>query len=100
MKRVRFLAAARRELLAEVLYYNELGVGLGTKFAGAFDETLAIAARFPAAGSPGPASTRKVIVKGFPFSLIYLDEEAGIVVVAVAHHTRRPGYWMDRLKPR
>ena len=29
MKSIRFLAAARRELLAEVLYYNDLEAGLG-----------------------------------------------------------------------
>jgi len=35
MKTIRFLAAARRELLAEVLHYNEVEVGLGAKFASA-----------------------------------------------------------------
>jgi len=98
MRSVRFLAAARRELLAEVLHYNELEVGLGVKFARAFESTLAIAVQFPLAGSPGPAETRKVVLKGFPFSVYYLDEGGEIVVMAVAHHARRPGYWIDRLK--
>ncbi len=98
MKTIRFLAAARRELLAEVLHYNEIEAGLGAKFARAFEEALAIAVQFPLAGSPGPAATRKVILKGFPFSAYYLEEGGEIVVVAVAHHSRRPGYWMDRLK--
>jgi hypothetical protein len=43
MKSVRFLAAARRELLAEVLFYNELEAGLGAKFVDAFEQALAIA---------------------------------------------------------
>jgi toxin ParE1/3/4 len=72
MKTIRFLAAARRELLAEVLHYNEMEAGLGAKFARAFEEALAIAVQFPLAGSPGPAATRKVILKGFPFSAYYL----------------------------
>jgi toxin ParE1/3/4 len=98
MKNIRFLAVARRELLAEVLYYNESEAGLGAKFASAFEQALAIAVQFPLAGPLGPGETRKVVVKGFPFSLCYLVENEGIVVVAVAHHARRPGYWMDRLK--
>jgi plasmid stabilization system protein ParE len=97
LKEIRFLAAARRELLAEITYYNESGRGLGAKFAGAFEKALTIAAQFPKAGSQGPAATRKVMVKGFPFSVVYLEEAPGIVVVAVAHHARRPGYWIGRL---
>jgi toxin ParE1/3/4 len=98
MKRVRFLAAARRELLAEVLYYSESRTGLGVKFARALEQALAIAVQFPFSGSPGPAETRKVILKGFPVSVVYLQEGRGIIVVAVAHHARRPGYWIDRLE--
>ena len=37
MKSIQFLAAARRELLAEVLYYSESGAGLGVKFARAVE---------------------------------------------------------------
>lgn len=97
MRAVRFLATARRELLAEVLHYNELEPGLGIKFARAFERALAIAVQFPLAGSLGPAQTRKVLLKGFPFSVYFLEETDAIVVVAVAHHARRPGYWIDRV---
>jgi len=83
MKTIRFLAAARRELLAEVLHYNESEPGLGANFARAFEQALTIAVQFPLAGSPGPSGTRKVIVKGFPFSVYYLEESEGIVVVAL-----------------
>ncbi len=75
MKTIRFLAASRLELLAEVLRYNEIEAGLGIKFAHAFERALAIAVQFPLAGSPGPAATRKVILKGFPFSVYYLGGE-------------------------
>ena len=97
MKSVRFLPAARRELLAEARYYSELGTGLGVKFVRAVEQALAIAEQFPLAGTPGFGATRKVTVKDFPFSVVYLHEIGGIVVVAVAHHARRPGYWIGRL---
>jgi len=51
MKSIRFLAAARSELLAEVLHYNELGAGLGTMFARAFEQALAMALQFALAGT-------------------------------------------------
>jgi plasmid stabilization system protein ParE len=97
MKTVRFLASARRELLAEVLHYNGVEVGLGAKFVSAFEQALAVAVQFPLAGSSGPAGTRKVILKDFPFSVFYLAQGGEIVVVAIAHHARRPGYWSGRL---
>lgn len=98
MKRIRFLTAARRELSAQVLHYSESETGLGLKFVLSVEQALAIAVQFPLAGSPGPAATRRVTVRGFPFSVFYLDETEGIVVVAVAHHARRPEYWAGRLE--
>jgi plasmid stabilization system protein ParE len=42
-------------------------------------------------------SFRQVQVKGFPFALIYRCLSAtDIVVVAVAHTSRRPRYWRRR----
>lgn len=38
MKRARFIAPARREFLAEVVYYNGKEPGLGTRFAAAVEE--------------------------------------------------------------
>jgi plasmid stabilization system protein ParE len=41
--------------------------------------------------------TRRFVLRGFPFSIIYLDDPDVIRVIAVAHSRRRPGYWKDRL---
>lgn len=98
MKGIRFLASARLELLAETSYYSESGTGTGEKFAHAVEEALSQVQQFPLSGSSGPSATRTVMVKGFPFSIFYLENDAEIVVVALAHHSRRPGYWIDRLK--
>ena len=34
--------------------------------------------------------------KSFPFYLIYRTEPTKIVVVAIAHNRREPGYWRER----
>ena len=97
MKRARFIAAARVEFLAEVIYYNELQPGLGERFTTAIEEATSRAVAFPLAGSPIRFNTRRVIVKGFPFSIMYRPEQEGIVVFALAHHARRPYYWRPRI---
>lgn len=35
----------------------------------------------------------------FPFALPYLVLEELVVVLAVAHVRRRPGYWLQRVRP-
>ncbi|MGQ0528388.1 MAG: type II toxin-antitoxin system RelE/ParE family toxin [Panacagrimonas sp.] len=42
------------------------------------------------------AGTRRYFFPQFPFSLVYRVTEAKIIVVAIAHHRRRPGYWAKR----
>jgi toxin ParE1/3/4 len=99
VSRARFIAAARLELLAEVLHYNEAEAGLGLRFVAAVEEAAARALAFPRAGSPSRSNTRRVFLRGFPFSLIYRPEADGIVVFAIAHHKRRPYYWQARTRP-
>lgn len=100
MKRARFVSEARREFLAEVSYYNKAQPELGTRFTTAVEEAAARALAFPLAGTPSAADTRRVILKGFPFSVFYRPERDGIVIFAVSHQSRRPGYWIERTQSR
>jgi len=43
--------------------------------------------------------TRKFVLQRFPFNIFYLTRQTEIVIVAVAHQKRRPGYWSDRVMP-
>jgi hypothetical protein len=100
VRHVRFVAGARQEFLAEIAYYNEAQPGLGTRFTTAVEESSARALAFPLAGSPFVSNTRRVFLKGFPFSIIYRPEDNGIVIFAVSHFARRPGYWVGRARGR
>lgn len=39
---------------------------------------------------------RRCVVPRFPYVVFFTVEEQSILVVAVAHARRRPGYWIDR----
>ena len=58
------------------------------------------AVAFPLTGSPASKSTRRVFVKNFPFAVVYRLDAEGIVVFAVAHHSRKPEYWQPRVQDR
>ncbi|MCU0836148.1 MAG: type II toxin-antitoxin system RelE/ParE family toxin [Chromatiaceae bacterium] len=98
MKRARFVTPARREPLAQVVYYEQQEPGLGARFTAAGEEATARALAFPLAGSPATANTRRVFLKDFPFAVVYRPEPSGITIIAVAHHSRRPGYWRVRAR--
>ena len=40
---------------------------------------------------------RRRALRRFPFYALYTVEENGVLVVAVAHHRRTPGYWRNRV---
>jgi hypothetical protein len=100
VKRAHFIAPARREFLAEAAYYNGKEPGLGARLAAAVEEATVRAVAFPFAGSPASKNTRRVFVKDFPFALVYRPDEDGIVIFALAHHSRRPEYWHPRVQER
>ncbi len=54
--------------------------------------------RFPRAVPSYPKTLRRRILRRFPFGFLYAIEPERIVIVAVAHLKRRPGYWKDRVE--
>jgi plasmid stabilization system protein ParE len=46
---------------------------------------------------PGKNNTRRFLLWRFPFSVIYTLQESVVTIWAVAHGSRRPEYWRDRL---
>lgn len=96
MRAVRFLPAAEAEFLHEVEYYSAARDGTGVRFQVAVEAAVERASRHPLGGAPSPSSTRSMLVKGFPFSIVYRATDTELLVVAVSPHKRRPGYWQTR----
>lgn len=65
MRRARFVAPARRELLAEVAYYNNKELGLGDLILATVKEATARALAYPLTGRPVSESTRRFVLKDF-----------------------------------
>jgi plasmid stabilization system protein ParE len=98
VRKAEFIPAAREEFLAEVAFYQAIQPLLGEKFSLAVQNALALALAFPMAGSSGASGTRRVVIKGFPFWLVYkVSLNDDIVIFAVAHQSRQPGYWRNRI---
>jgi plasmid stabilization system protein ParE len=42
-------------------------------------------------------STRRLVLHGFPYTVIFREKDETILVIAVSHAKRRPGYWKMRV---
>ncbi|MDG2305670.1 MAG: type II toxin-antitoxin system RelE/ParE family toxin [Candidatus Binatia bacterium] len=96
MKSVAFHPDAESEFLEAVRYYSQQADGLGSDFLSAVRTAIERVAEFPDSGRPFGERLRRVIVRGFPYAVIYRAEGDDLVVIAVAHLRRRPGYWRLR----
>jgi hypothetical protein len=101
--RIIVLEEAEDELIEAQKWYDRQRQGLGREFREAIDEAIQRLVKAPLAASPIlniPAyiNARRVIVKRFPYSIIFIEHEDDLWVVAFAHQHRRPGYWRERLK--
>jgi toxin ParE1/3/4 len=45
------------------------------------------------------AGTRRALLRRYPYLVVFRELPDCIQVFAIAHGSRRPGYWFRRLKP-
>ena len=94
---IRFLEIAERELDEAVTYYNVESPGLGDEFLLQFLNALERIRQYSEAWQRFSQNTRRCRVHRFPWGVIYQILESEILVVAVAHLHRDPGYWHNRI---
>ena len=70
---------------------------MGERFLKAVEATETNICEHPLWGNPFEDGTRRQRVKNFPFALIYKEFPRFVMVFAVAHFSRKPRYWMERL---
>jgi plasmid stabilization system protein ParE len=93
VKEAIFHPKAREEMSESVDFYEARLDGLGLRFLTAVEQTVERISTHPEAGTPLAGECRKRVVSGFPYNIIYRVWQDYIYLVAVAHHSRRPGYW-------
>jgi len=93
---IRFLKVAKQEMDESYAYYEQQMAGLGHDFLAEILATLKRIKQNPEAWHSFSDRTRRCLVNRFPFGIIYQLRENEILVVAIAHLHRKPGYWSSR----
>ena len=95
--RVAFNPDALAEAEEAARWYRANG---GTDTARAFAQELrrivSLASSQPGIGSAGLRDTFRLYFKRFPYTLVFRIEGDTLRVIALAHQSRRPGYWVGR----
>jgi len=93
---LRLHPAAQRELDEAAAYYDAESPGLGAAFLDEAEHAFRQILAFPEAASLASAPVRVKVLVAFPYSVHYSVIGDVVLVLGLAHHSRRPFYWRGR----
>ena len=96
MKPVRFHPWAELEILEAQLYYRDRSDVAAQAFALEMDHAFAAIAESPERWLKVSGEVRRYVLRRFPYNVLYRFESDRVFVTAIAHQSRRPGYWYGR----
>ena len=95
--RVRFLSGAKRELFEVRDRYEQIEQGLGNRFYLQVESAIADLAQDPTRFPIHRWQVRRCLIKRFRYAVLFEVRSAEILIVAIMHTSRRPGYWKTRV---
>jgi len=98
-RELEYLDHALEEAESAAHWYAERSLAAAAQFSAELDDAEAAIVERPEAWPPFDHGTRRYLLRRFPFSVVYRIEKFRILIVAVAHGRRRPGYWKGRERP-
>jgi plasmid stabilization system protein ParE len=93
---VEFHPLAADEAQAAERWYRERNEIASARFQRELDRAVDLISERPNTGSLYLGSSRRVLLRRFPFFVVYRVNGDNVQIVAVAHARRRPGYWLAR----
>lgn len=98
---IRFAASIESEIDEIRRHYDEQDPGRGDDFLERLFAALEYVEEDPwrcpfEETNPTSREIRRQLVRGYPYRVIFEPEDDAVLIVAVAHHSRRPGYWRHR----
>lgn len=96
MIELRFHANVEQEVDNAYFWYESQVPGLGEDFLHELDNGLVSIQTMPKAWARVAPGFRRYLLQKFPYGIIYQLNQQSIVVIAVMHMNRKPGYWKNR----
>lgn len=93
-----FHPAALTEYSEAVQYYAQEQVELAQAFVNAVEAAIFRITEAPDRYPIFDDDIRRCLTRKFPYGILYTIEPTFILIVAVMHNGRKPGYWKDRVE--
>jgi len=91
------IPAAWKELQDIATYYESVGnAALARSFVDEFERVTTLVLTNPALGHRLGGPFRQYSFRKFPYRIIYSVAPPELRIQAIAHHRRKPGYWIGR----
>jgi len=90
------LRAAQADLRRAARFYEEESTGLGVDFLAEVGHAFTYLEENPNLGAPLRRGARKLLVRRFPYLIIYRSEAEHVLVLAIGHQRRHPDFWLGR----
>ena len=87
---------AEWEFIEEAVRYESEVPGLGARFGDEVNRVIELLLENPKIGGPIDDNLRHFVLRRFPYSIIYSVVTDTLLIVAVAHGSRKPGYSRSR----
>ncbi|AFY78036.1 plasmid stabilization system protein [Pleurocapsa sp. PCC 7327] len=91
-----FHPEALNEYTEAVQYYTEQRVEVAQAFVNAIEDTVYRIGEAPTRYTEIDDDVRRCMAKRFPYGILYTIEQDYILILAVMHCSREPGYWKNR----
>jgi len=92
-----FHPEALDELQDAAYRYNLRQKGLGLRFVDTVEETIDRILEAPTRWRILEADVRRCLTRVFPYAVLYIVELDFILIIAIMHCHREPGYWRKRI---
>ena len=92
-----FHPEALQEYEEATVYYSKISRELAVSFIDLVEKGIKKIREHPEAWQVVEEDVRRHLIKRFPFGIYYTIEGDHILIVAVMHMSRQPGYWKKRL---
>jgi plasmid stabilization system protein ParE len=93
----RFHQEALEEFGHAVRFFENRQAGLGARFARSVFDTIGRIERNPELYRVVEGEVRRCLTRGFPYGVLYTIESDHVLIAAVMHLSREPGYWRKRV---
>lgn len=93
----RFHPAARIEFREAVAFYEGRCEGLGGEFAAEVLDRIETILEEPQRWRVFEKDARRCLMGRFPYGILYSIEPGHVLILALMHSSRMPGYWRNRM---